>query len=74
MAPQAPPATYPSQPILLDVEPTLFVTDFPRGLAFFTDKLAFKVAFTHGEPAFYGQVVRPDRLRPARRPTYCQRK
>ena len=58
MAPEARPATYPSQPILLNVEPTLFVTDFPRSLAFFTDKLAFKVAFTHGEPAFYGQVAR----------------
>ena len=58
MAPEAPPATYPSQPILLNIEPTLFVTDFPRSLAFFTDRLAFKVAFTHGAPAFYGQVAR----------------
>lgn len=52
------PVAYPSQPILLNVEPTLFVTDFARTLAFFTEKLGFKVSFTYGEPAFYGQVVR----------------
>jgi catechol 2,3-dioxygenase-like lactoylglutathione lyase family enzyme len=48
---------YPAQPILLNAEPSLFITDFPRALAFFA-KLGFKVAFTYGEPAFYGQVVR----------------
>lgn len=52
------PTSYPSQPILMNVEPTLFVTDFGRSLAFFTSKLGFKVAFTYGEPAFYGQVTR----------------
>lgn len=40
------------------LDPTLFVTDVARSLVFFTDKLAFKVVFTHGEPAFYGQVAR----------------
>ena len=49
---------YPSQPILLNVEPTVFVTDFPRSLAFFVDALGFKTAFTYGDPAFFGQVVR----------------
>ena len=49
---------YPSQPILMNVEPTLFVTDFPRALAFFNEQLGFKTAFTYGEPAFFGQVAR----------------
>ena len=49
---------HPSQPILMNAEPTLFVTDFPRSLAFFTQMMGFKVAFTYGEPAFFGQVVR----------------
>ena len=52
------PIPYPSQPILLNVEPTLFVTDFQRALEFFTVRLGFKTAFTFGEPPFYGQVVR----------------
>lgn len=39
-------------------EPTLFVTDFPRALAFFQEKLGFGVAFTYGEPAFFGVVQR----------------
>jgi catechol 2,3-dioxygenase-like lactoylglutathione lyase family enzyme len=52
------PVPYPSQPILLNVEPTLFVTDFQRSLDFFTERLGFKVAFTYGNPPFYGQVAR----------------
>ena len=39
-------------------EPTLFVTDFRRALAFFQQKLGFGVAFTFGEPAFFGVVQR----------------
>jgi catechol 2,3-dioxygenase-like lactoylglutathione lyase family enzyme len=54
----AEPAVHPSQPILLGIEPCLFVTDFPRALAFFTEKLGFKVGLTYGEPAFFGNVVR----------------
>jgi catechol 2,3-dioxygenase-like lactoylglutathione lyase family enzyme len=50
--------SYPSQPILMNVEPHLFVTDFARSIAFFTDQLGFKVALTYGEPPFFGQVVR----------------
>jgi len=38
--------------------PTLFVTDFPRALAFFQEKLGFHVAFTYGQPAFFGVVQR----------------
>lgn len=52
------PSAYPSQPILMGAEPTLFVADFARSLAFFTSLLGFKVAFTYGEPPFYGQVIR----------------
>jgi catechol 2,3-dioxygenase-like lactoylglutathione lyase family enzyme len=52
------PVAYPSQPILLNIEPCLFVTDFPRALAFFTETLGFKVGLTYGEPPFFGQVVR----------------
>lgn len=52
------PVAYPSQPVLRNIEPHLFVTDFPRALAFFTEKLGFKIGFTYGEPAFFGQVVR----------------
>ncbi|WP_297697293.1 VOC family protein [Phenylobacterium sp.] len=51
-------ADYPSQPILLNIEPTVFVTDFQRSLAFYVDQLGFKIGFTYGEPPFYGQVVR----------------
>jgi catechol 2,3-dioxygenase-like lactoylglutathione lyase family enzyme len=40
------------------VEPHVFVTDFERSLAFYTKVLGFKVAFTYGEPPFFGQVVR----------------
>lgn len=54
----AAPVSYPSQPILLNVEPQLFVTDFQRALSFFTDKLGFKISYTYGDPAFYGEVVR----------------
>ena len=58
MASDVGPTAYPSQPILLNVEPTLFVTDFQRSLVFFTEQLGFKTAFIHGSPPFYGQVVR----------------
>lgn len=51
-------ASYPSRPVLLNVEPTVFVTDFQRSLDFFTARLGFKVAFAYGQPPFYGQVVR----------------
>lgn len=49
---------YPSQPILLNIEPSLFVSDLQRSLAFFTDKLGFKTGLTYGEPAFFAMVVR----------------
>jgi catechol 2,3-dioxygenase-like lactoylglutathione lyase family enzyme len=38
--------------------PCLFVTDFDRALAFYRDTLGFDVAYTYGEPAFWGEVTR----------------
>jgi catechol 2,3-dioxygenase-like lactoylglutathione lyase family enzyme len=51
-------AEYPSQPVLLNIEPSLFVADLQRSLAFFTDKLGFKIGLTYGEPPFFAQVAR----------------
>ena len=51
----AEPAT---RPVLLTVEPQIFVTDMPRAIAFFVEKLGFGVGFTYGEPPFYAQVAR----------------
>jgi catechol 2,3-dioxygenase-like lactoylglutathione lyase family enzyme len=46
------------KPILLAAEPQLFVADVGVSCEFYTKKLGFTVAFTYGEPAFYGQVFR----------------
>lgn len=56
--PMTTPTAYPSQPILLNIEPSLFVADMARSLAFFTDKLGFKIGLTYGEPVFFALVVR----------------
>ena len=47
-----------SKPTLLAAEPQLFVADIVASCEFYTRKLAFAVAFTYGEPPFYGQVFR----------------
>jgi catechol 2,3-dioxygenase-like lactoylglutathione lyase family enzyme len=47
-----------SKPTLLTAEPQLFVADIATSCAFYTNKLRFAVAFTYGEPPFYGQVFR----------------
>jgi catechol 2,3-dioxygenase-like lactoylglutathione lyase family enzyme len=47
---------------LLTAEPQLFVQDIAAAAEFYTRKLGFSLAFSHGEPPFYGQVVR-DRVR-----------
>ena len=39
-------------------EPTLFVSDFERTLAFFQQPLGFGVVFTYGQPPFFGVVQR----------------
>jgi catechol 2,3-dioxygenase-like lactoylglutathione lyase family enzyme len=49
---------YSSRPVLLTVEPQLFVADMARSIAFYTGPLGFSVGFEYGEPAFYAQVVR----------------
>ncbi len=43
---------------LLGAEPQLFATDLEASCAFYVKKLGFAVAFTYGEPPFYGQVFR----------------
>jgi catechol 2,3-dioxygenase-like lactoylglutathione lyase family enzyme len=47
-----------SGPELLSVEPTLFVTDFPRSMDFFCATLGFTANFTYGDPPYFGQVAR----------------
>jgi catechol 2,3-dioxygenase-like lactoylglutathione lyase family enzyme len=47
-----------SKPTLLAAEPQLFVSDIGASCEFYTKKLGFTVAFTYGEPPFYGQVFR----------------
>lgn len=47
-----------SKPTLIAAEPQLFVADVQVSCEFYTKKLGFQVAFTYGEPVFYGQVFR----------------
>ena len=47
-----------SKATLLAAEPQLFVFDIRSSCEFYTKKLGFAVAFTYGEPPFYGQVQR----------------
>ena len=47
-----------SKSTLLAAEPQLFVADVGASCEFYTKKLGFTVAFTYGDPPFYGQVVR----------------
>ena len=44
--------------ILIAAEPQLFVRDIDVAVEFYTSKLGFSLAFTHGEPPFYAQVNR----------------
>jgi catechol 2,3-dioxygenase-like lactoylglutathione lyase family enzyme len=39
-------------------EPQLFVADIEAALRFYGEVLGFDLAFAHGEPPFYAQVVR----------------
>lgn len=45
-------------PLVHGARAQVFVTDLARSLAFYRDRLGFEVAFTHGEPPFYGEVRR----------------
>lgn len=47
-----------AKPTLIAAEPQLFVADIAASCAFYTQKLGFAVAFVHGDPPFYAQVVR----------------
>ena len=47
-----------SKSTLLAAEPQLFVADIALSCEFYTKRLGFSVAFTYGEPPFYGQVFR----------------
>jgi catechol 2,3-dioxygenase-like lactoylglutathione lyase family enzyme len=46
------------KPTLVAAEPQLFVSDIARSCEYYTKKLGFAVAFSYGEPPFYGQVFR----------------
>lgn len=47
-----------SRVTLLTAEPTVFVSDMDRALAFYYDKLGFGVRLTHGEPVFFASLIR----------------
>jgi uncharacterized glyoxalase superfamily protein PhnB len=47
-----------SHPILIGIEAQIFVANIKSSCDFYTNKLGFAVAFVHGDPPFYGQVVR----------------
>lgn len=48
----------PGAATLVGAEPQLYVRDLAAAAAFYARTLGFAVAFTYGEPPFYGQVVR----------------
>ena len=45
-------------PMLTTAEAQLFVADIKASCEYYTSNLGFVVAFTYGEPPFYGQVTR----------------
>jgi catechol 2,3-dioxygenase-like lactoylglutathione lyase family enzyme len=45
-------------PRIDDSRPNIYVTDMDRAVAFYRDRLGFKVLFLHGTPPFYGEVAR----------------
>jgi hypothetical protein len=51
-----------STPKLVAAEPQLYVRDVVAAAAFYSEKLGFALAFIHGDPPFYGQVVRDGAL------------
>jgi catechol 2,3-dioxygenase-like lactoylglutathione lyase family enzyme len=44
--------------VIANAEPQVFVADIKASCAFYTSVLGFEVAFTYGEPPYYGQVKR----------------
>jgi catechol 2,3-dioxygenase-like lactoylglutathione lyase family enzyme len=53
-----PAATSLGTSVIVASEPQLFVSDLEAAIAFYIDKLGFKVVFSYGEPPFYAQVAR----------------
>lgn len=47
-----------AMPTLVAAEPQLYVRDIAASCDFYSRMLGFSVAFTYGEPPFYGQVFR----------------
>jgi hypothetical protein len=46
---------------LAGAEPQIFVSDLAASFEYYAKMLGFTVAFSYGEPPFYGQIVRdPD--------------
>src|SRR4051794_29041739 len=43
---------------IVAAEPQLYVRDITASLAFYSRILGFTIAFTYGDPPFYGQVIR----------------
>jgi uncharacterized glyoxalase superfamily protein PhnB len=43
---------------LIAAEPQLFVSSLAASFEYYTQKLGFSIAFSYGEPPFYGQVAR----------------
>lgn len=54
------PAAAGAEPMFRQAEPQLFVSDVNAACAYFERRLGFSVVFRHGEPPFYGQVIRDD--------------
>ncbi len=50
--------TISTKAVITAAEPQLFVADIKASLDFFTGRLGFSIAFSHGEPPFYAQVTR----------------
>jgi len=48
----------PAMSTLVAAEPQLYVRDIIASCDFYSRMLGFSVAFTYGEPPFYGQVLR----------------
>lgn len=43
---------------IIAAEPQLFVSDMEAAIAFYAEKLGFRLVFASGEPAFYAQITR----------------
>lgn len=50
--------SFPPRPELLRAHPQIFVTDLPRAVAFYRDRLGFVVAYEYGDPPYYALLSR----------------